>query len=74
MKTFWLGAFKEKKTTFDDTFFLTLSGALFAFLGLLIRATLKSRCKEFSCCCVSCVRDVALPGMEPDIENADERR
>ena len=60
------------ETTFDDTFFLTLSGALFAFLGLLIRATLKSRCKEFSCCCISCVRDVAPPGMEPDIENAVE--
>jgi len=53
--------------TFDDTFWLTLSGAFFAFMGLLVRAILKSRCKEFHCCGMGCVRDVAPPGEEPDI-------
>ena len=34
-------------------------GAFFAFLGLIVRASLKSNCKNFSCCCglFKCVRD-----------------
>jgi hypothetical protein len=44
---------------FGSSFWLTLSGAFFAFLGLIVRASLKSNCKNFSCCCglFKCVRD-----------------
>ena len=54
--------------TFDDAFWLTLAGAVFGFGGVCLQAILKSRCKEFHCCGLSCVRDVAPPGMEPDLE------
>jgi len=53
--------------TFDDTFWLTLSGAFFAFMGLLVRAILKSRW-----CGMGCVRDVAPPGEEPDNHSYDD--
>ena len=47
------------ETTFNDTFFLTLAGLVFGFGGLMLRACLKSRCKEFHCLGVSCIGDVA---------------
>ena len=56
------------ETIFNDTSFLTLAGILFGFEGLMLRACLKSRCKEFHCLRVSCVRDVALPVQEPDLD------
>jgi len=64
---------KNEWDTFDDTFWLALSGALFAFLGLGVRAVLKSRCKEFNCCCglVGCVRDPAPPGFEPSLHDVN---
>ena len=49
------------ESTFNDTFFLTLAGLIFGFGGLALRACLKSRCKEFHCLGVSCIRDVAPP-------------
>lgn len=54
--------------TFDDAFWLTLAGAIFGFGGVCLQAILKSRCKEFHCCGINCVRDVAPPGLEPDLE------
>jgi hypothetical protein len=56
------------ETTFDDAFWLTLAGALFGFGGVVLQAILKSRCKEFHCLGISCVRDPAPPGQEPDLE------
>ena len=56
------------ETTFDDAFWLTLSGAFFAFGGVVLQAILKSRCKEFHCCGMGCVRDVAPPGEEPELD------
>lgn len=56
------------ETTFDDAFWLTLSGAMFAFGGVCLQAILKSRCREFHCCGLGCVRDVAPVGLEPDLE------
>jgi hypothetical protein len=55
------------ETTFDDAFWLTLSGAMFAFGGVCLQAILKSRCREFHCCGLGCVRDVAPVGFEPDL-------
>jgi len=54
--------------TFNDVFFLTLATALFGFGGVFLQAVLKSRCKEFSCLCMKCVRDVAPPGQEPTLD------
>ena len=48
---------------FNSAFWLTLSGALFAFGGVVLQAVLKSRCKEFHCCGIGCVRD-PLPAEE----------
>ena len=53
---------------FDDAFWLTLSGAVFAFGGLVTNGILKSRCKTFSCFGMACERDVAPPGQEPQVE------
>lgn len=53
---------------FDDAFWLTLAGALFGFGGVVINGILKSRCKRFSCCGMSCEREVAPPGQEPQVE------
>lgn len=53
---------------FGSAFWLTLAGAIFGFGGVCINAILKSRCKELSCCCMKCVRDVAPPGQEPQVE------
>ena len=58
------------ETTFDDAFWLTLAGALFGFGGVVLQAILKSRCKEFHCCGVSCVRDPAPPGEEPELDTS----
>lgn len=53
---------------FNSAFWLTLAGAVFGFLGVCLQAILKSRCKAFSCFGVSCVRDPAPPGMEPQLD------
>lgn len=51
---------------FNSTFWLTLAGALFAFGGVVLQAILKSRCVEFRCFGVSCVRE-PLPA-DADVE------
>ena len=58
------------ETTFDDAFWLTLAGALFGFGGVVLQAFLKSRCKEFHCWGVSCVREPAPPGEEPELDTS----
>jgi hypothetical protein len=37
-------------------------------VGVCLNAILKSRCKEFKCCGLSCVRDVAPHGHEPQVD------
>ena len=55
--------------TFDAAFWLTMSGAFFGFLALLLQSILKSRCKTCSFCfgLWTCERDPAPPGMEPEL-------
>ena len=53
---------------FGSAFWLTFSGAFFAFLGVCMNAVLKSRCKEFKCCGLYCIRDTVPPGMEPQVD------
>ena len=65
---YWILTMSVWETTFNGSFFLTLAGIVFGFGGLTLRACLKSRCKEFNCFGVSCVRDAAPPGQEPDLD------
>ena len=53
---------------FNAAFWLTLSGAMFAFGGVCLNAMLKSRCTEFHCCGLSCVREPLPPGDELDLD------
>jgi hypothetical protein len=48
---------------------LTFSGAFFAFLGLVVRASLKSNCKNFSCCwgAFRCVRETTADTVDLEI-------
>jgi hypothetical protein len=50
---------------------VSVSGGMFSILGLVIRAILKSSCKEFSCCygLIHCTRDSSSVGPSIDVEN-----
>ncbi len=47
---------------FDSGFWITISASVFAFLGLSVRACLKSNCSQVNCLCFKCVRDTEHPG------------
>ena len=49
----------------DGFFWLSLSTIIFTSVGLFIRYSYKSKCKEVSCCCLKIVRDI-------DIERQDD--
>ena len=53
--------------TFDSAFFITISTMGFAFLGVVVRYLLKSKCKDVKCCwgLFECERAVDI---EEDIE------
>lgn len=51
--------------TYDDTFFLTLAGLIFGFLGLSIRFCYRSKCSSVECCGLKIIRDVDV---EEDID------
>tara|TARA_R110002072_G_scaffold139689_5_gene283471 strand:- start:1546 stop:1767 length:222 start_codon:yes stop_codon:yes gene_type:complete len=53
---------------FNSAFWLTFAGAAFAFGGLVLQAVLKSRCREFHCCGMGCVRDPLPPEDLKEIE------
>ena len=53
---------------FNSAFWLTLAGAVFGFLGVCLQAILKSRCKVFNCWGISCIRDPAPVGQEPQLD------
>ena len=45
--------------TFDAVFWLTISGSFFAFMAVVLRACLKSRCTNISMCGLECKRDLS---------------
>ena len=57
--------------TFDATFFLTFSGMVFGFLGVVINGFFKSKCKTCSCCGLKIERDIIaeIEEQKLDIEN-----
>ena len=52
--------------TFDAVFWLTVSGSFFAFLAVMLRACLKSRCTSISLCGLECKRDLSK-----DVDTSD---
>jgi hypothetical protein len=54
--------------TFDDIFWLTVSGSFFGFLAVMLRACLKSRCTRISCCGLECNRDLSKEVDTSDIQ------
>jgi hypothetical protein len=54
--------------TFDAVFWLTISGSFFAFMAVVLRACLKSRCTSISCCGLECQRDLSQPVNTDDIK------
>jgi hypothetical protein len=45
-------------STFDDAFWLTLSGILVGVCGLSIRFCYRSKCKTIDCCGIHIERDI----------------
>ena len=54
--------------TFDAVFWLTVSGSFFAFLAVMLRACLKSRCTNISMCGLECKRDLSKDVDTDDIK------
>jgi len=48
----------------DGFFWLSLSTIIFTSVGLFIRYSYKSKCKEVSCCCLKIVRDIDIERQE----------
>jgi hypothetical protein len=48
----------------DGFFWLSLSTIIFTSIGLFIRYSYKSKCKEVSCCCLKIVRDIDVERQE----------
>lgn len=65
-------------TSGDIVAIITVAGAvLSALIGSILYGTSLSRCKEISCCCVHCIREVLTDESlykrdTGDIENATE--
>ena len=54
--------------TFDAVFWLTISGSFFAFMAVVLRACLKSRCTNISMCGLNCKRDLSRDVDTDDIK------
>ena len=54
--------------TFDDVFWLTIASSFFAFLAVMLRACLKSRCTSISMCGLECKRDLSKEVDTDDIK------
>lgn len=53
-------------TEFNGTFWITISGAVLAFFGLVVRAGFKSKCVECDCCGLHIKRDAQAENAEPN--------
>jgi hypothetical protein len=42
---------------FNSTFWLSIAGSVFGLTAIIIKALKSSKCKEFKCCCIKCIRD-----------------
>ena len=53
---------------FNSTFWLSISASVFGLTALIIKAFKSSKCKEFNCLCIHCVRDVQLEERVDELE------
>ena len=42
---------------FNSVFWLSIAGSIFGLTAIVIKALKSSKCKEFKCCCIKCIRD-----------------
>ena len=42
---------------FNSVFWLSIAGSVFGLTAIIIKALKSSKCKEFKCCCIKCIRD-----------------
>ena len=54
--------------TFDDAFWLTMAGLVFSFLGVVLTALFRSKCKRCKLCCLDVERDVEAELQEEKME------
>ena len=54
----------------DAYFYLSALTIVMGGLGLIIRYSYKSKCKEFECCCIKIVRDIETE----EREDAEEQK
>ena len=62
--------------TFDDVFWITISGMAFGFFGAVLTSLFKSKCKKCKLCCLEVERDIQAEiqeeKMELEFKNNDE--
>ena len=53
---------------FNSTFWLSIGGSIFGLTAILIKAFKSSKCKQFKCLCIECIRDVQLEERIDELE------
>jgi hypothetical protein len=53
---------------FNSTFWLSIAGSVFGLTAIVIKAFKSSKCKEFKCCCITCIRDTQAEEKLDEIE------
>jgi hypothetical protein len=53
---------------FNSTFWLSIAGSVFGLTAIVIKAFKSSKCKEFKCFCISCIRDTQLEEKLDELE------
>jgi hypothetical protein len=53
---------------FNSTFWLSIAGSVFGLTAILIKAFKSSKCKQFKCMCIECVRDTEAEEKIEEIE------
>jgi hypothetical protein len=54
--------------TFDDVFWITISGMAFGFFGAVLTSLFKSKCKKCKLCCLEVERDIQAEIQEEKME------
>jgi len=53
---------------FNSVFWLSIAGSVFGLTAIIIKSLKSSKCKEFKCCCIKCIRDVQLEEKLDELE------
>ena len=60
-------------TTFDDVFWITISGMAFGFFGAILTSLFKSKCKRCKICCLEVERGIQAEIQEEKMEFEHEK-